>query len=155
MCNIHRNKFSSKWFYFWWKNHFLMLAHLSGTVCLKNSATLIFLPLSKPSSKPVCSESIIKLSTFVTEFTPAFQKWCVWGWGGGGGSLCASMCLSVTSVIKNNVLHSNCMLKTRCYTNFPFFKLLFTLLYCIYQLTVKAMPSHLWKCTHSIQVQLF
>ena len=133
-----------------------MLAHLSGRVCLKNSATLILLPLSKPSSKPVCSKSIIKLSTFVTVFIPAFQKWCL-GVGGWGGSLCASVCLSVTSVIRNNVLHSDFMLKTRCYTNSPFFLIIIivTLLYCIYQLTVKAMPSHLWKCTHSIQVQLF
>ena len=83
-----------------------MLAHLSGTVCLKNSATLIFLPLSKPSSKPVCSESIIKLSTFVTEFTPAFQKWCVWGGGGAGEEACVPQCVCLSLVLLKTMFYT-------------------------------------------------
>ena len=38
-----------------------MLAHLSGTICLKHSATLILPPLLKPPSRRTCLITISKL----------------------------------------------------------------------------------------------
>ena len=46
----------------WWKIFlFFMLAHLSGTICLKHSTTLILPPVLKPPSRRTCLITISKL----------------------------------------------------------------------------------------------
>ena len=76
------------------KNLFLMLAHLSGTICLKHSATLILPPLSKLPSRCTCLIIISKL--FLTALPiPSFDTVCV----------CVCVCVCVVSVIvKRSVL---------------------------------------------------
>ena len=58
------------------KDLFLMLAHLSGTICLKHSATLILPPLLKPPSRRTCLITISKLF-FTALPIPSSDTLCV------------------------------------------------------------------------------
>ena len=60
-----------------------MLAHLSGTICLKHSATLILPPLSKPPSRSTCLITISKLF-FTALPIPSSDALCVCVCVGGG-----------------------------------------------------------------------
>ena len=55
---------------------FLMLAHLSGTICLKHSATVILPPLSKPPSRRTCL-IIISKQFFTALPIPSSDAVCV------------------------------------------------------------------------------
>ena len=57
---------------------FLMLAHLFGTICRRQSATMILPPLLKPPSQRTCSMTISKLSFSQPCLSPCLM--CLWVW---------------------------------------------------------------------------
>ena len=52
------------------KDHFPTLAHLSGSVCIKQSATLSLPPQLKPLSRRICSITISKLPYYSHAYPP-------------------------------------------------------------------------------------
>ena len=69
-----------------------MLAHLSGTICLKHSATLILPPLSKPPSRRTC---LIIISTLFFTALPIPSSDALW--------VCVCVCV-VSDIVKRPVL---------------------------------------------------
>ena len=72
------------------KDHFLTLAHLFGTVCLKNSATLFLLPLLKPPSRRTCL--IIISKQFFTAMPIPSSNMQVCACGGVCAGVCVCYC---------------------------------------------------------------
>ena len=85
------------------KDHSLIPAHLSGTICLGQSITLILLLQSKPLLKPTFSKTFSNLSVFSTAiYASVVREWCVGGSVGG----CVRGCVSV-AIVKRPVLALN------------------------------------------------
>ena len=99
-----------------------MLAHLSGTICLKHSATLILLPpLSKPPSRRTCLIIISKLF-FYGPAHPLVRR-------------CVCVCVCVVSVIVKRPVLPLCVVDGR--SRNPFIIIIITgVAYTQYDVTV-------------------
>ena len=95
-----------------------MLAHLSGTICLKHSATLILPPLLKPPSKCTCLIIISKLFffflfSFYSSAYPLVRRsvcvcLCVRACVRACARACVRVCVCVVSVIVKRPVLSPC-----------------------------------------------